>query len=85
MAPPGRVDVRHDGGVVQLDERLVDDGRLDRDRLAGLDALGRRRTSTGVGHAVDEPPQHLTPEVLVRLILERDRRVHLPLPRVLRR
>ncbi len=39
----------------------------------------------GVGHAVHQPAQQLTPEVLVRLVLERHLRVHLPEPRVLHR
>ena len=42
-------------------------------------------TSTGTGHAVDEPAQQLAPVVLVGHVLERDTRVHLPAPRVVDR
>src|SRR3712207_8811683 len=34
----------------------------------------------GVGHAIDEPPQELTPVVLVRHVFDGHRRMHLPLP-----
>jgi hypothetical protein len=37
----------------------------------------------GIGNPVDEPAQHLAPEVFVRLILDGDRRIHLPVPGVL--
>ena len=74
-----------DAGVVELDVGLVHDRRFDGDRLARLDAVDRRPRLDDAGDAVDEPPQHLPPVVLVRLILERDAGVHLPLPGVLQR
>ena len=51
---------------------------------SGLDALRVGVHFDGIRHTVDEPPQQLTPEVLVGHVLEADRVVHLPLPRVLR-
>ena len=54
-------------------------------RFARLDAIGQRLRLDGVRHAVDEPAQQLPPEVLVRHVVDGDRRVHLPQPRVLQR
>ena len=53
-----------------------------RDRFPGLDTIGRRVHFDRPGHAVDEPAEELTPEVLVRHVLERNTRVHLPAPRI---
>ena len=70
--------MRDDARVVQLDEARIDDVGGERDRLARLDAIGERPRLDGVGDAVHQPAQQLPPEVLVRLILDADRRVHLP-------
>ncbi len=80
-----RFHVRHHARVIQLHEARIDDVGGQRDRLPGLDAIGQRPCFQRVRDAVDEPPQQLPPETFVRLVLDPDRRVHLPDPRVLHR
>src|SRR5690606_22011210 len=70
-------------GVVHLRKRGIDDAGDQREGFTRFDAVGERMHVDGIGHLVDEPSQHLAPVVLVRLVLESDRGVHLPQPGVL--
>src|SRR4029078_10823638 len=71
--------------VVRVDTALSADVGSEHDGLPGLDAIGERARLDAIGNAVHQPAQQLPPEVLVRLVLEADRGVHLPLPRILTR
>jgi hypothetical protein len=72
--------VRDDARVVLLQVERVGDVGAERDRLARLDVVGRGRERELARRLADEPAQHLPPEGLVRLVLERHVGVHLPEP-----
>ena len=82
--PSGRATWATTVASFMLDERLVHHRGVDLSPASPGSTRSVIRTSTDVGHAVHHPAQQLPPELLVRLVLERDRGVHLPLPGVLR-
>ena len=63
----------------------IDDGSGEGDGISRLDTFGVGMCLDVLRHAVYQPPQQLTPVVLVRHVLDRHRRVHLPQPGVLQR